>query len=390
MAENVYVAGVIFMSGQSQSSEQNRKGISGATRQVVAVAKSGSEKIVELDKEAYRHLTVAKRNGVLVPFRRERIQNAIESAFRATRGLPRLNPLPQELHETVQRITDLVVHEAVLRAGASASLEVEELQDIVELKIMEVGHLDVAKNYIIYRDEHKKVREDSPQNLKVQRRDGTIVRFKPMKIAAAIEKAFRATLKVDGHTPQDVINSVNHVAGRVVGKAVELDKAGTLLDIERIQDEVERELMAEGFFDVAKDFILYRAARAKQRAEKIEIPSEVAPPATTADESSQPGRVFQAEAKDGSTFTVTERDLRKKIEFAARGLTDVSQEDILEGSIRNFYDGIKETEIDVSNIMAAKARIEIDPAYSTVAARLLLDVVYRETMGVEADKKSLN
>ena len=39
--------------------------------------------------------------------------------------------------------------------------------------------------------------------------------------------------------------------------------------------------------------------------------------------------------------------------------------------------------------MAARAKIEKDPAYSYVAARLLLDIIYRETMGVDAHSSKL-
>jgi ribonucleoside-diphosphate reductase alpha chain len=40
-------------------------------------------------------------------------------------------------------------------------------------------------------------------------------------------------------------------------------------------------------------------------------------------------------------------------------------------------------------MMAARAKIEKDPAYSFVAARLLLDVIYRETMSVDAHSNTL-
>ncbi|MES2122269.1 MAG: ribonucleoside-diphosphate reductase subunit alpha, partial [Chlamydiota bacterium] len=49
----------------------------------------------------------------------------------------------------------------------------------------------------------------------------------------------------------------------------------------------------------------------------------------------------------------------------------------------------KESEIDQASIMAARAKIELEPAYSTVAARLLLDVLYRETMQIPASDPAL-
>ncbi len=79
-----------------------------------------------------------------------------------------------------------------------------------------------------------------------------------------------------------------------------------------------------------------------------------------------------------------------RLKFACRGLEDLtSAEELLESSITNFYEGIKESEVDQANIMAARAKIEIEPAYSKVASRLLLDVLYRETMEISASDPSL-
>jgi ribonucleoside-diphosphate reductase alpha chain len=51
--------------------------------------------------------------------------------------------------------------------------------------------------------------------------------------------------------------------------------------------------------------------------------------------------------------------------------------------------GIKEKEVDLSYVFAAKSCIERDPAYAQVASRLLLDALYRETVGLSASDRSL-
>jgi ribonucleoside-diphosphate reductase alpha chain len=94
------------------------------------------------------------------------------------------------------------------------------------------------------------------------------------------------------------------------------------------------------------------------------------------------GKQYKARRRDGSEYIVTEGEVRDLIERACQGLPGTSVEEILQTSLTNFYDGIRETEIAVSHVMAAKARIELEPSYSKVAARLLLDVIYRETMGL--------
>jgi ribonucleoside-diphosphate reductase alpha chain len=360
---------------QNQTTNPNLENAKTATK--VAVSKQSVGGNVDLSL-----ITVVKRNGILVPFRADRITNAVESAFRECKNISREEPLPQDIYKAVQAVSSAVVDEVKEKATNGASVTVEGVQDIVEVKLMNMGHTDVAKAFILYREERKKLRDDSPRNLKIERRDGTLVRFNPMKIAAAIEKAFRATYKVEGPTSGEMINQVNAVASRVVAKVVASVNTGATQTVEKIQDEVERQLMTEGYFDVAKDFIIYRALRAAARVEEKSQPAEeITAPATT----SAPGKTFQMTKANGQIGTVTEGELRARIAFAARGFEkSVAVEDILQLSIGNFYEGIKEKEVDTSNIMAAKSRIEAEPDYSPVAARLLLDVIYRESLGLPA------
>jgi ribonucleoside-diphosphate reductase alpha chain len=332
-------------------------------------------------------LSVVKRNGMMVPFRRDRIFTAVEAAVRATKAIPESESLPQNLYSIVNKVANDVVAECKSLAQSGAALTVEGIQDVVEQKLMLNEQFDVARNYVIYREEHKVLREDSPRNLKILRRDGkTAVRFNPMKIASAIERAFRATLKIEGTTPSEVIDSVNLITNKVVARASTISKAGETLHIELIQDEVEKVMMQEGFFQIAKDFIVYRAERA---AKRVTDESNIAVAEKTTSKAVDQGRTFTATAKDGSKVTITENQLRSRIEFACRGLEDlVSSEEILEASITNFYEGIRLDEVDTANILGARQKIEKDPAYSQVAARLLLDVNFREAFGVDANAKN--
>ena len=136
--------------------------------------------------------TVVKRNGSLVPFRKERIYRALEAAFRDTKVVGKAEMLPKEVADLVEEMTESVVVQLVSLATKGASLTVEGIQDLVEVTLMKKGHHDIARDYIIYRDQHKALREDSPQNLKIVRKDGTAVRFNPMKIASSVEEIGRA------------------------------------------------------------------------------------------------------------------------------------------------------------------------------------------------------
>lgn len=98
---------------------------------------------------AITHIT--KRNGRKVLFSIPKINRAIEKALRAT----------GEYKNGVQeKITKAVIAEIKNRHTGDESYapSVEEVQDIIELTLMEVGYLETAKAYILYREQHAQIR----------------------------------------------------------------------------------------------------------------------------------------------------------------------------------------------------------------------------------------
>jgi anaerobic ribonucleoside-triphosphate reductase len=47
-----------------------------------------------------------------------------------------------------------------LAARAGAAVPIEEIQDAVELALLRAGHLKTARAYIVYREQHSKLRTD--------------------------------------------------------------------------------------------------------------------------------------------------------------------------------------------------------------------------------------
>ena len=95
---------------------------------------------------------------------------------------------------------------------------------------------------------------------KIKKRDGALVDFTPEKIGIAIQKAFadaRANFDLE-----KIMALTEHVITNIEKIFTEETPA-----VENVQDFVERELMQEGYFDVAKSYILYRYEHAKERAE---------------------------------------------------------------------------------------------------------------------------
>jgi ribonucleoside-diphosphate reductase alpha chain len=335
--------------------------------------------------------TIVKRNGMLVPFRRERIFSALEAAFRDTKKISYPQPLTDPVRYTIAMITDLVVKEAVQEALHGVSLTVEGIQDIVEIKLMETGHHDVARDYIIYRDEHKKLRKDSPRTLKILRQDGiAFARFNPMKIASTIEKAFRDALKITGPTPQEVIKSVNLLTHKVVEFAIAATSKNETISTEMIQQMIEKLMMIEGYYEAAKACILNRAIQLqlKEKRKEEEEHHRVEPEITLEGEEKE--HLFTVVRKDGSRYRLGRSDLKKKIATACcKHPRTTAPDELVAMAIANFYDGIREHEVGVASIMAARAKVEIEPDYTYVAANLLLDVLYRETIGVEPSHPNL-
>jgi anaerobic ribonucleoside-triphosphate reductase len=93
---------------------------------------------------------VLKRDSKLEPFDQERITNAIWKAVKAVGGKDR---------EQAKRISDQVVADLKKRYGEDGVPTVEEVQDTVEKMLIENGHAQTAKAYILYRKQHQDMRE---------------------------------------------------------------------------------------------------------------------------------------------------------------------------------------------------------------------------------------
>lgn len=327
------------------------------------------------------HLTVVKRGGSIVPFNAERIARAIEAAFRDTKKVGPEGDLPPALQETIERLTLNVVEKACEYGKKGVSLTVEGIQDMVEVILMKNGYHDVAKDYIIYREEHKEARKANPTNIFIYRDEGsTKVRFNPMKVASTIEKTFKRVQDAGKSTPtQGTVDIVNDLTQKVIHRIVVENQNNIHLTLNHLQDVIEEILMKEGFFIEAKDYILYRSQ--KEAAKDTKRDASAIMPHLGEGELDQR---FSVRSEDNRTKEISVSEIKQRITFACRGLKDVSVKELLEFTLMNFYEGIAEKEVDTALIMAARARVEIDPAYSVVASRLLLDSLYRESMEISA------
>ena len=109
-------------------------------------------------------LQVTKRDGRVATFEPTRIARAVEAAFRAEYCERANAPLSSSQYDTIQRITTAVIESASVEDQAGAILEVEGIQDRVEEQLMHGGEFNVARRYIVYREERSRARRLRMEN----------------------------------------------------------------------------------------------------------------------------------------------------------------------------------------------------------------------------------
>src|SRR2546421_10114067 len=206
---------------------------------------------------------------------------------------------------------------------------------------------------------------------KVIRRNGAVVGFEPAKISVAVTKAFLAVNGAQGAASARIRELVAGLTEAAVGALMRRQPQGGTFHIEDVQDQVELALMRSGEHDVARAYVLYREERAKLRAQEKAARTNHA-------------RVHVVE--NGQRRPL-DRDARRRLGGAAcEGLADALSEPILEATLRDLYDGVPMDEVRKSAVLAARALIEKDPAYSYVTALLLLNIIRLEVLGEEASQ----
>lgn len=219
------------------------------------------------------------------------------------------------------------------------------------------------------------------QSFSIRKRDGRIVPFDETRILLAIESAFKADAGL--HRDQPLPNAAQcnaiRVANSVINAALARAIKGEPLEIETIQDLVETQLMEAGHHGVARRYILYREERRKARALRGERTIEGLPQA----------QLFVT-LSDASREPLDPHRIRRRVVAACRGLEQKCNAKILANeALRNLYDGVKPREIEQAMVLAARSRIEREPDYTFVAARLLLHSIYAEALSAFATSTEL-
>ncbi len=193
--------------------------------------------------------------------------------------------------------------------------------------------------------------------IRLIRRNRQVVPWSSSKIEAAVRAAF-----IDLHlNPAPAIAVAEAVTRRVQAEG------NSLVGIEDVQDLVQEELMIQSHYQVAAHYILYRAERARVRAEQLEESDEL-PHAIT--------------LVDGVRRLFNPVELHRRVAYAATGLSlCLSTAEIEKELLRSAGAEMTAKDLKTTILLNAKTLLERDADFGKFAGRILLTYIYEEVLG---------
>lgn len=201
-----------------------------------------------------------------------------------------------------------------------------------------------------------------PGQLRVIKRDGGVVPYNSDKIAVAIGKAFLAEEGQQAGNSSRIHDRVQQLTTMVENTFKRRLPSGGTIHIEEIQDQVELALMRTGEHKIARAYVIYRDKRATKRQ----------------NQSDNHHPTLQVLNSEGQLKPLDLGALQHSVEQAAAGLDGIDTQAVIDETVRNLYNGVKESDISTTLIMATRTRIEQEPNYTYVTARLLRDDLLKE------------
>jgi ribonucleoside-diphosphate reductase alpha chain len=193
---------------------------------------------------AYAEYKVIRRNGAVVGFEPSKILIAVTKAFIAVNG--GTGAASARVRDQVSSMTDAVVAALIRRQPTGGTFHIEDIQDQVELALMRAGEHNIARAYVLYREERTRER--------ARQREAQ---------AAIAEPAHSINVVEDGDTrPLDVVKLRALVESACVGLGSEVNPDPVLEAMQRDlydgvpMDEVRKSLVlaARGLIEKEPNF----------------------------------------------------------------------------------------------------------------------------------------
>ncbi|MCW5589144.1 MAG: ribonucleoside-diphosphate reductase subunit alpha [Legionellales bacterium] len=214
---------------------------------------------------------------------------------------------------------------------------------------------------------------NQPGIIRVIRRNGKITHYDDCKIQVAMTKAFLAT---EGGTAaasarvHEVVATLTEQISQAFHRRL---IGGGTIHIEDIQDQVELTLMRSGHHKVARAYVLYREERRKLREAKHADLGE------DDDVGSAGGSIFVM-LPNGGKIPLDKQRLRTILTEACEQIDSVNPELLLQETLQTLFDGVPHHEVSKALVLAARTHIELEPNYTYVSARLLLNLLRSEAL----------
>ncbi|MHB2040080.1 MAG: ribonucleoside-diphosphate reductase subunit alpha [Acidiferrobacteraceae bacterium] len=146
---------------------------------------------------------VIRRNGAATHFDASKIAIAITKAFLAAEG--GTGAASARVREVVEELTGQVVAALTRRVPGGGTVHIEDIQDQVELALMRSGHHEVARRYVLYREERARARaaekrvtaEPAVVAIRVRCADGTLQPLDRERLTTVIDEACAGLAEVD-------------------------------------------------------------------------------------------------------------------------------------------------------------------------------------------------
>ena len=210
----------------------------------------------------------------------------------------------------------------------------------------------------------------APGQLKIIKRNGTVVPYTADKISVAMTKAFLAVEGGTAAASPRIRELVQELTDQMTATFKRRMPSGGTLHIEEIQDQVELALMRSGEQKVARSYVLYREQRAQERSHQQDLDPDT----------EQVVKSINVVNADGTTGPLDIARIQTIVGEACEGLSDVDASRIISEAMGNMYDGISANDVATSILITARTLVEEEPNYTYVSARLLLDELRTEAL----------
>ncbi len=207
----------------------------------------------------------------------------------------------------------------------------------------------------------------------IVKRNGAVVDFDVNRIRKALISAHQSA-----RVPTDT-GQFDNIYDAIL-REIATSFANEIPRVEQIQDIVEKHLVRADLYEIAKHYILYREKHREIRERAV---SERLKQVTSGG--------LTVRKRDGRSEQFSSDKIRRTLHRISDGTIHQPMIDaILTELPKNIFEGISTTELERALILSITNLIELDTAYDRYAARLVLQVLYRETLATPFTTETLH